>query len=160
MKQKKTDAPAKAVLIEEKDAVFVYTNIFGTTLTIDGDDVNEAACVTAELMVRDLESLLDQKNNDLAKLNGVKNGVYQAAFLTMINAIKNKDETPECIRVASASLQKEADNVSSLCKKMEKNGVFPGSDAYGRLLNTKYYLNKWEEHLKLLILLADSAASA
>lgn len=46
MKQKKTDAPAKAVLIEEKDAVFVYTNIFGTTLTIDGDDVNEAACIT------------------------------------------------------------------------------------------------------------------
>lgn len=139
-----------------KESVNVYTNINGSTITVEGEDPKAAALVLAEEMLNDLLFLSEDPEKDpkLAGIEGVVDEKYATAFTLMMYAIQNNTGIPAPIFEAVESLEKNEDYISRACNAMDENAVFPASSAYTELRRVKYYLSKWKRQLQVLMSIA------
>lgn len=139
-----------------KDSVNVYTNINGSTITVEGEDPKAAAVVLAEEMQNDLLLLAEKPEKDpqLAGIEGVMNEKYATAFSLMLYAIQRHTGIPAPVFEAIQSLEQNEDYINKACDAMDENTVFPAASAYTELRRVKYYLNKWKRQLQVLMSIA------
>lgn len=139
-----------------KVSVNVYTNINGSTITVEGEDPKAAAVVLAEEMQNDLLLLAEKPEKDpqLAGIEGVMNEKYATAFSLMLYAIQRHTGIPAPVFEAIQSLEQNEDYINKACDAMDENAVFPAASAYTELRRVKYYLNKWKRQLQVLMSIA------
>lgn len=147
--------------------VFVYTNIKGDTLSVDGNDRTAEVILMSDVMLKDILTIESGCCNEsyLSTLDELS--LYSNAFLHMINILDNNmyqiskrtDEkkgflVPQTVKSAIRSLKEKDENLKETCKRLEEGGLYPGSSFYMELLRAKYYIETWSRQLQLLVSLA------
>ena len=142
--------------------VSVYTTIQGVTMTVDGGQMEGETQLLGAAMLSDLVLLRERPDIDpaLAGLGGIKNGLYVSAFSGLLHSMKDGGTVQETAKEAVLSLGEDEEYINDACRKLERNGIYPGSNAYTGLLHARYYIDKWRNHLLLMESFVEKQAGA